>query len=120
MPASTDTTPLRPRGEALEMVKGEPREVTPSPGDFLGPEGDLGPRTLTGLLRVHPLMSFFCWLADRQYPDSHRADTRVARLRERDRAFYWVCVTVDTVLVILAALGLLAAAAYAVYKTIVL
>lgn len=111
---------LASRAEALRNVKGEAREVTATSTDVLGSDHALGGRTLVGLLRLHPLMSFFCWVADRQYPESHRAATRVARLREKDRRFYWVCVTVDTILTTLAALGLFVAAGAALYKTIVL
>jgi hypothetical protein len=119
-PVAVTSPPLRSRTEALRNVRGANKEVTssgPDPGSE-GPGGDFGERTLSHLLRFHPLMSYFCWLADRQFPASHRSTTRVSRLRERNPRFYWVCVIVDTLFVILATIGLFVAAGAALYKTI--
>ena len=109
---------LTPRAQALQYVK-ERREVT---GDDVvggdGVSGDLGGRTLSNLLKVHPFTSFFCWLAHRQYPASHRPETRVARLRENSPRFYWVCVALDVLVGLVAVLILIVAAAAVLYKTI--
>ena len=109
---------MRRREDALRNVEGEPEDARAGDGGGLG--YGVGERTLTHLMRLHPFLTFFCWVADRQFPASHRADTRVARLRERDRRFYWTCVTLDVVVTFLAVTILIAAAAWALYKTMVL
>jgi hypothetical protein len=110
-------SPLAPRRQALENVK-DPKELTGEVVGGDGASGDLGSRTLSNLLRFHPFISFFCWLAHHQYPASHRPETRVSRLREDSPKFYWVCVVLDVMVVLCAVVGLLAAAGAVLYKTI--
>jgi hypothetical protein len=108
---------LTPRAQAMRNVK-DAKELT---GDVVsgdGPYGDLGGRTLSNLLKIHVFMSFFCWLADRQNPAGHRPETRVARLREDSPTFYWICVTLDMVVGVIAVAILVLAAAAILYKTI--
>ena len=105
----TAPSPIRPASEARRNVEGEPERVTSGDGVNFG--YGVGERTLTYLMWLHPFMTYFCWVADRQFPASHRPDTRVDRLRERDPRFYWTCVTLDTVVTVLAVGVLIAAAA---------
>ncbi|HEU0129920.1 MAG TPA: hypothetical protein VFQ85_02885 [Mycobacteriales bacterium] len=111
------------RDEALRNIEGSRREVTNTKDATTPPDpaaSDIGARTLSHLTRLHPLMSFFCWVADRQFPATLADDVRVARLRRKDPRFYWTCVVIDVAVTTAAAVALLAAACAAAYKTIVL
>ena len=88
-------------------------EIPPS-----GAAGDLGGATLTRFLTYHPFMAFFCWLANQQFPSSHRPETWASRLRENSPRLYWVCVTLDIILTLLVSLILIGAGALIVYKSV--
>lgn len=106
-----------PARDALREIR-EPREV-PDDGFYPGgPQDGAGQETLARLLTYYPFTRFFCSLAHRQYPSSHRPETRVARMRAHHPHFYGLCVAADFVLVLLSAILLLGAAAIAIYKTL--
>lgn len=109
---------VRPRSEALPYVR-DPTEVHGS--DLVeghGVSGDIGGRTLSNLLRIHPFSSFFCWLAYRQYAATDGPEAAVTRFRQESNWFFWLCVLLDWLVGIIAVAILIAAAAAVLYKTI--
>lgn len=110
------------RSDALSQVN-EPQEVT-SGSDVVGgssdTQGDIGGRTLSNLIKARVFMALFCWLADRQFSPTLRADLRVSRLRAKDRRLYWLCVGLDLIVTLGAVVLLMWAATIALYKTFVL
>jgi hypothetical protein len=75
-------------------------------------------QTLRHFITFRPFMRFFCWLADRQFPASHRPETRVSRLRKESKRLYWTCLTLDMLVTAVAVLLLLAVALAILYKTV--
>jgi hypothetical protein len=83
-----------------------------------GIDGEPGTGTLSGFLTYYPFLRLFCAVAHRQFPSSHRPETRVARLREHHPKFYGFCIVMDLVVVLICTTILLTAATIALYKTL--
>lgn len=100
----------------------ERQEVTTSPrtDDPATPPAELDGHSiaLSAFLKFHPFMAFFCWIAHVQFPSNHKAETRVSKLREQSKKFYWVCVTLDVLVTFVAVAGLIAIAAAVAYKAV--
>lgn len=106
------------REDALPFLRGDGRAVTRMTPDGDGADVDLGHKTLSSLARLRLFTAFFCWLADKQYPASHRPETRVSTHRKNSPRLYWLCVTLDVFVLVCVVAIALAAAARAVYKSI--
>jgi hypothetical protein len=104
------------RSAALENVS-EKEQVTPEGAPSHHGELVANP-TLTHFLTFHPLTTFFCWLADKQYPASHQPDTRVSRLRASSPWFYWTCVLIDVVITVAVTILLVGTATAVAWKTV--
>lgn len=106
------------REEALPYVRPESQRPVTGPHERDGhDELDLGNKTLTTLVRLRLFIAFFCWLADKQYPASYRADRRVSTLRKNSPHLYWVCVTFDIAVLVLAVLFAFALVAITIFNT---
>lgn len=112
-PAEPPKAPV-PATEARKQIE-EPKELADAPA-ALG--GEPGSATLSGFLTFYPFTRLFCAVAHKQFPSSHRPETRVARLREHHPRFYGLCIALDVIVVLVCTSILLAAAAVALYKTL--
>lgn len=117
--APDDETPDPPKVpvRASEARKGvqQPVELADSPS---GIDGEPGAGTLSGFLTYYPFLRLFCAVAHKQFPGSHRPETRVARLREHHPKFYGFCIVMDLFVVLICTAILLVAATVALYKTL--
>lgn len=112
-PAEPPKAPV-PASEARRGVL-EPVEL---PDSLTGIDGEPGAGTLSGFLTYYPFLRLFCAVAHKQFPSSHRPETRVARLREHHPKFYGLCIVMDVLVVLICTSILLAAATTALYKTL--
>jgi hypothetical protein len=103
-----------PATEARKQVTA-PQELVDNPNVF---GGEPGAATLSGFLTFYPFTRLFCAIAHRQFPSSHRPETRVARLREHHPKFYGLCIAMDVLVVFACTVILLGAASVALYKTL--
>jgi hypothetical protein len=103
------------KDQAMQNVAAQ-KELTGA--DLSQGGGEIGPGTLSQLVTFHPFMSFFCWLAHRQFSAQQAPEARVAQLKMNARGLYWLCVTLDLLVVLVSVLLLIAAASAVLYKTI--
>lgn len=108
--------PSKPVPKSQIAVKDTREERGNEPAPF--GQGEVGTQTLTRLIAFRPFMAYFCWLAHKQNPSAHRPETRVSSLRTRNPKFYWLCVLLDILVIIVAVTILVVAAGAALYKTI--
>ncbi|MFI6432486.1 hypothetical protein [Rhodococcus oryzae] len=112
--AKTEALPIGPPIDRKEVT------TSPKTDDHAAPPAELDGHSiaLSAFLKFHPFMAFFCWVAHAQFPANHRAETRVAKLREGSKRFYWTCVLLDLVVTFVAVAGLIAIAAAVAYKAV--
>lgn len=69
---------------------------------------------------MHPHVSYFTWLADKQSPADLPPEVRLERYREQAPRLFRVCVVLDLIIVLAVTLILVAAAAAVLYRIILL
>ena len=132
-PATSEQAPTRPMEPVPSSSNGaqattaaEPAPTPPpAPPVTALPPAPRGstPRTGVGLVTskwmiIHPHVSYFSWLADKQGPVELPPEARLARYRQESPWLFRICVLLD-LLVLVAVTGILVVAlAAALYKTI--
>ena len=67
---------------------------------------------------IHPHVSFFSWLADKQGPIDAPAEARLERYRKESPGLFKLCVILDLLVLLAVSSILVAALAAAMYKVI--
>ncbi len=74
----------------------------------------------SGMRLVHPHVSYFTWLADKQSAADVPPDVRLERYREQEPRLFRICVALDLIIVLVLTLILVAAVAAVLYRIILL
>lgn len=113
-PAKAPRPPV-PASQARAGVQ-DPRELPPAGG---GPPSGADPTAaVERFLSFYPLLRFFCVLADSQMPSTDTPQQRVDALRLRAPWLYGLCVGVDVLLVVSAALIILGSVGITLYQAL--
>ena len=134
VPATTEPPPTRPMEPAPTTSNGaqaaggaEPTPtpppappMTPSP---TAPRGSTARPSGVSLVTskwmiIHPHVSYFSWLADKQGPVELPPEGRLARYRQESPWLFRICVLLDLLVLVVVTGILLVALAAALYKTI--
>jgi hypothetical protein len=132
-PAASEQPPTRPleavpssnngaQGSIAAEPAPTPPPAPPVTASLSAPRGSTA-RTGVGLVTskwmiIHPHVSYFSWLADKQGPVELPPEARLARYRQESPWLFRICVLLD-LLVLVAVTGILVVAlAAALYKTI--
>ena len=67
---------------------------------------------------IHPHVSYFSWLADKQGPVELSPEARLARYRQESPWLFRICVLLDLLVLVIVTGILVVALAAALYKTI--
>jgi hypothetical protein len=113
------TRHLRP-GNAADADGRESRAHTPQLRDLgstAGEGANAGSTALAAFVHFHPCMTFFCWLADIQYPPGRR-EAKVWMLRHDSKYLYRVCVALDLIFTVIGATAVIAIAALVACKSL--
>lgn len=113
------TRDTRP-GNVADPDGRESRAPTPQFGELgstAGEGANTGTTALAAFVHFHPCMTYFCWLADIQYPRGRR-EAKVWMLRHDSRHLYHVCVVLDLVFTVVAVTAVIAIAALVAYKSL--
>ena len=112
---------------AAEEAPTAPAAPTPPPapqvtGSTAAPRGSTA-RTGVALVTskwmiIHPHVSYFSWLADKQGPAELPPEARLARYRQESPWLFRICVLLDLLVLLVVTGILLVALAAALYKTI--
>ena len=113
LPAKAPRDPV-PASEARAGVQ-DPRELSPA-GE--GPAGAGPAAAVERFLSFYPLLRFFCVLADSQMPSTNTPQERVDALRRRAPWLYRLCVAVDLLLVVAAAMIILGSVGITLYQAL--
>lgn len=113
LPAKAPRDPV-PASQARAGVH-DPRELSPDgPGT-----GGAGPAAaVERFLSFYPLLRYFCILADSQMPSTHSPQQRVDALRLRAPWLYRLCVAVDMLLIVAAAVIILGSVGITLYQAL--
>lgn len=113
------TRDIRP-GNVADPDGRESRAHTPQFGDLgntVGEGANTGSAALAAFVHFHPCMTYFCWLANIQYPRGRR-EAKVWMLRHDSRYLYQVCVVLDLIFTVIAVTAVIAIAALVAYKSL--
>ena len=113
------TSDTRP-GNVADPDGRESPTHTPQLGDLASTAGEganTGGAALAAFVHFHPCMTYFCWLADIQYPPGRR-EAKVWMLRHDSRYLYQVCVVLDLIFTVIAVTAVIAIAALVAYKSL--
>lgn len=116
--AAAAKAPVDPTPEARVAA----REREPHPSPDMRPDsmrnGVSSPAFLTGLVKWHPAVGSFQYLADCVYSADTPPHQRFTKLGERWPWLMWGCIALDFVYLIVVLLGLATISGLIVYKTI--
>jgi hypothetical protein len=128
--SETPTRPLEPaatssNGAQATMAAEAAPTSNPAPPLTASPTTPRGSTARTGValvtskwMIIHPHVSYFSWLADKQGPVELPPEARLTRYRQESPWLFRICVLLD-LLVLVAVTGILVVAlAAALYKTI--
>ncbi|HWJ51809.1 MAG TPA: hypothetical protein VNT24_00350 [Propionibacteriaceae bacterium] len=132
VPSETPTRPLESvptsNNGAQSAIAAEPAPITPAPTAPPATASPAAPRGSTARTSVaaitskwviiHPHVSYFSWLADKQGPVELPPEARLARYRQESPWLFRICVLLDLLVLVIVTGILVAALAAALYKTI--
>ena len=135
VPAGTEPPPTRliePVPTTSNGVQGTgaaEAAPTPTPAPPVTPSPTAAPRSSTARLSgvslvtskwviIHPHVSYFSWLADKQGPVELPPEARLVRYRQESPWLFRICVLLDLLVLVVVTGILLVALAAALYKTI--
>jgi hypothetical protein len=101
-------------------VPAAPAPAPAEPGPTTAATAGLSTALRPGIRLVHPHVSYFTWLADKQSGADVPPDVRLERYRERAPRLFRICVALDLIIVLVVTLILVAAAAAVLYRIILL
>ena len=126
-------TPTRPlesaptsNNGAQSAVAAEPAATQPAiPPATASPAAPRGSTARTGVAAItskwviiHPHVSYFSWLADKQGPVELSPEARLVRYRQESPSLFRICVLLDLLVLVIVTGILVVALAAALYKTI--
>lgn len=112
--------PVDPNPKAVIAAQARVPHPSPDIPDAAIDKGVGSPKFLTSLVKWHPALGFFQYLADCMSPASMPPDERFNALAEKHKGLWWTCFIVDFISLIVTLLGLAAIAGLVVYKTVLL
>jgi hypothetical protein len=108
----SEPTPL-PATEVSNPAPPHPRSEEPPPA----PRGVVAASRSRWVV-IHPHVSFFSWLADKQGPIDAPAEVRLERYRRESPGLFKLCVILDLLVLLAVSVILVTALAAALYKVI--
>jgi hypothetical protein len=104
-----ETTPTPPSAPPVTAPQAAPRGSTARPGVSL---------VTSKWMIIHPHVSYFSWLADKQGPVELPPEARLARYRQESPWLFRICVLLDLLVMVVVTGIFLAAMAAILYKVI--
>jgi hypothetical protein len=133
VPSETPTRPLESvptsSNGAQSAIPAEPAPITPPPATApptttspAAPRGSTARTSVAAIsskwVIIHPHVSYFSWLADKQGPVELTPEARLARYRQESPWLFRICVLLDLLVLVIVTGILVTALAAALYKTI--
>jgi hypothetical protein len=111
--------------QSVIVPESAPAPPPPIPPTTASPAAPRGSTARTGVAAItskwviiHPHVSYFSWLADKQGPVELSPEARLARYRQESPWLFRICVLLDLLVLVIVTGILVVALAAALYKTI--